>query len=149
MLRMNDDKKTSSALTTTLSIAALAVSLFGNVIQYQSLQQKKVELQQAQAKIDAANEAETQRQNSKREQLNDYRSRMEQIDRELKIAEDDNRRAQVGMALGKPEDQQYAQNLLQDSIERHNKLMEEKQQLQEKIDALQGSSDNRPNGRVP
>lgn len=140
MLRMNDDKKTSSALTTTLSITALAVSLFGNVIQYQSLQQKKVELQQAQSKIDTANQAETQRQNSIREQLNNYQSRMDQIDRELKIAEDDNRRAQVGMGLGKPEDQQYAHDLFKDSIDRHNKLTEEKQQLQQKIDALQLSS---------
>lgn len=134
---MSDDKKTLSALTLTVSIAGLVLSLFGNIIQYQSLQQKKVELQQAQTKLDAANDAEIRRQNSIREQLDSYKKRMKKIEADLKEADDDNRRAQMGMAYGKLADQQYAHDLLLDAVDRHGKLIEEKKQLQDKIDALQ------------
>jgi hypothetical protein len=72
---MSEEKKNPSALASSLTIAGLAVSLFGNVVQYESLkakrveiEQKNVELQQSQAKIDA-------RQASIQSQLSDYRSR--------------------------------------------------------------------------
>lgn len=125
-LAMVEEKKNPSAWTSTLAIAGLAVSLFGNIVQYESLkakrvelEQKNVELQQSQAKIDAANQAVQRRQDSIASQLNTYRKRMDEIDNGLREAEDDNKRAQVGRALGKPEDQQYANDLLQDSISRH------------------------------
>ena len=144
---MNEDKKPSFVLSSALTVAGLVVSLFGNVVQYESLQQKKVELKQAQEKIDATNQteerrqaAEEQRQASVTELMSSYQRRMNEIQVEMKAAEDDNRRAQVGMSLGKPEDQQYANGLLQDSIARHDRLIEEQKQLQEKIDALQLSS---------
>ncbi len=128
-LAMVEEKKNPSAWTSTLAIAGLAVSLFGNIVQYESLkakrvelEQKNVELQQSQAKIDAANQAVQRRQDSIASQLNTYRKRMDEIDNGLREAEDDNKRAQVGRALGKPEDQQYANDLLQDSISRHTSI---------------------------
>lgn len=62
---------------------------------------------------------------------------MKKIEADLKEADDDNRRAQMGMAYGKLADQQYAHDLLLDAVDRHGKLIEEKKQLQDKIDALQ------------
>jgi hypothetical protein len=134
---MPDEEKSSSSWKSVVAIASLAISLFGNVVQYQALQAKKKELDQAQHNIDTSDEAARHRQDSIDSQMVELKARMRQIDEQLKEAADDNSRAQTGLAIGRPEDADYARGLLADSITRHNNLLDEKKQLQEKIDALQ------------
>jgi hypothetical protein len=61
---------------------------------------------------------------------------MDEIEQKLQEAQNDNKRAQAGMVFGRSEDYQYAHNLLQDSISRHNSLSDEKKRLQDIIEAL-------------
>ena len=137
MSEMGDETRRTSAWASILTVSGLAVSLFGNILQYESLQQKKVELQQSQAKIDAANQGDQRRQDAMAKQLNAYQSRMDGINKELQEAADDNSRAQAGRAYGRLQDQQYANQMFRDSITRHDKLIQEQKELQEKIVALQ------------
>ena len=141
---MPEDEKAPSSLKTVVAIATIAVSLFGNIIQAgflvakrAEIKQKDTELSQAQTKIYDAERAIDRKREAAAAQIENYKSRMAEIESELTEATRENQQGLTGTLYGEPEDKAHARHLIQDSSDRHVKLLEEKKELQDKIDILQ------------
>lgn len=132
---MSGDEK-SFSWQTAIAIGGLAVSVFGNWIQYQSLQDKKTELAQAERKLDASLEEARQKREACEKRRRDFEQRSHRIDQEVEAAELEFRRGAAGMRFAPPDQKPLAAQIMQDSAALKSKLETEKKMLQEKLDAL-------------
>ncbi|CAH1088563.1 hypothetical protein [Candidatus Nitrotoga sp. 1052] len=130
------DEGKSFTWQTGIALGGLLVSLFGNWIQYQTLLDKKTELDQAQAKIDVSINEARQRQATRETKRREMDSRMQILDQRIQDADMEFRRGAAGMAFAPLEQKELAANIMRAATEEKKKLLAEKKELQNKIDAL-------------
>ena len=131
---MSNEK--SFSWQTAIAIGGLAVSVFGNWIQYQSLQDKKTELAQAERKLDASLEEARQKRDACDRRRRDFEQRLSKIDEEVGAAELEFRRGASGMQFAPDDQKPLAIRIMQNAAALKSKLEAEKKTLQEKIDSL-------------
>jgi cell division protein FtsB len=128
---------------TAIALGGLAVSLFGNWIQYQTVLDKKTELAQAQTqiaqaqvKIDASLQEARHRQDALDAKRRSLESQMESLDSKIAEADFDAHRGASGIAYAPRDQKPLALQILKDGMARKEELLKDKQRLQDKIDAL-------------
>ncbi len=119
-----------------MAIAGLAVSLFGNWIQYQSLAAKKTELQQSQEKLDAASNEIRLREASRTRKRGELEARLHEVDQQIETMEMEKRRGGAGLMFAPADQKAAAMQIIKDAEENEKTLEAEKKKLQDKIDAL-------------
>ena len=130
------DGNKSFSWETAVAIAGLVVSLFGNWVQYKSLDATKIKLAQSQAQLDAAYreaQAKVDRQTRKRA---DMENRMQELDNQIQQENLEERRGEAGVAFAPIDQKPMALEIINQARANREKLFVEKQKLQDKIDAL-------------
>lgn len=132
---MADDGK-SFTWQTAIALGGLLVSVFGNWIQYQSLQDKKTELAQAQQKLDAALDEARQKKVACEGRRRDLETRLGSIDRKMQEAEMELRRAASALAFAPTDQKPLAMQIMRAAEATRAKLLEDRKSLQDKFDGL-------------
>jgi polyhydroxyalkanoate synthesis regulator protein len=132
---MAEDAK-SFTWQTGVAISGLLISVFGNWMQYQTLLDKKTELAQAQAKIDATAKESSERKASREAKRREMEGRMTTLDGKVAEAEMELRRGASGMAFAPLDQRPLAAEIMRTASAQKALLLEQKKTLQDKIDAL-------------
>jgi hypothetical protein len=139
------DEGRSFTWQTGIALGSLAVSLFGNWIQYQNLLEKKTELAQAQEKINASAEEARQRKAVREAKRQAMDERMQKLEQELEATELEFRRGAAGLAFAPVGQKPMAADIMKAATAEKEKLVVQKKALQDKIDALPTDSQVTPN----
>jgi putative aminopeptidase FrvX len=121
---------------TVIALGGLAVSLFGNWIQYQTVLGKKTELAQAQQKLDGYFDEQRQRERARDDRKEELESRMAKLDKSISDAEDDARRGVAGLQFAPLDQKAMALEVINDATNHKKELQKKKEELQDKIDDL-------------
>lgn len=127
--------RVAAFLTPIIAISGLVVSLLGNVVQYQALKAKQEELKQAQLKLDATLEDSRKQREAFDNYVRDLQDRIASIDSQIEEAKLEERRGATGLAFAPLDQKDIAVGIIQTARETQQKLLLERDKLQDKLDA--------------
>jgi chromosome segregation ATPase len=135
--------RVTAFLTQIIAISGLVVSLLGNVIQYQMLKTKQEELRQAQLKLDATLEDSRKQRESFDNYMRDLEERLASIDTKIEEAKLEELRGKRGLNYAPLDQKEIAVQIIQTARETQQKLLLERDKLQDKLDAARAMAGGR------
>jgi CHASE3 domain sensor protein len=129
------EESKSFSWQTAIAIGGLLASLFGNWIQYQTVSDKRIELEQSQQKLDSLQHAEDERKANAERRRNDLQSRMDELQRRMEGARQEESRGLAGIVNAPPDQKPMAVQIVDAARTEESNIHQAVDKLQSTIDA--------------